>query len=774
MAIRVSGLISGLDTDSLVQELVSAYSTKKDKYVKAQTKLEWKMDAWKDLNKKVNSLYKKLGNLKLSTAYSKKTTTCSDTTKALVSASDKAINGTQSLKITQVAKTGYITGAKLDSSVSNSTKLSELGVTGDASIAVTTKSGTKNVALTADMTVADAVKALGNAGISANYDEANKRMFISAKDSGVENDFALTATDANGVAALQGLGIYVDKVSNTAAYQAWADYAGMTDDELATILDTIGTYQGDAATSGSIAELQQDSNNKRTENTNLLNKINYATSYRELQEALKGGTTRVDADGNPVLDADGNEIIDANLTADEQKELSNLLLSQNDLTDDEKARMDELKEKLDASDANWKKIEGYTATVKKFENYLLNDTLTPEERAELEGVRDDVHAAYESGNGAADIDAMVGKAETADDGTKTYTGWNGQIQANNDAITANNKEIADKKAYISKYTLLTDAVPAGEDVTTAERVSALRDKINFAVDQLNNPSAYSAAHQVNAQDAIIELNGVEYQSASNTITVNGLSITALQETNGEELSITTATDVQGMYDTIKDFLKEYNELIKEMDELYNADSAKGYEPLTDDEKEAMTDKEIEKWEDKIKGAILRRDDSLSSVMNLMTSAMSKSFKLSDGKSYSLATFGIKTQGYFAAEENEGSLYHIDGDADDEITSGNTDKLMAAIQKDPDSVVEFFQTLTGNFYDELRKKMGSSTQTHSIFTIYNDKTMQNEYDDYTDTIKKWEDKVSDMEEYYYDKFSAMETALSKLQSQQSALSGLLGS
>ena len=178
MAIRVSGLISGLDTDSLVQELVSAYSTKKDKYVKSQTKLEWKMDAWKDLNKKVNSLYKKLGNLKLSTAYNKKTTTCSDTTKATVSASSGAIDGTQSLKIVQVAKTGYITGAQLGSDVTSSTKLSELGVTGDASIAVTTKSGTKNITLTDDMTVNDVVTKLKDAGISASYDAANKRMFI--------------------------------------------------------------------------------------------------------------------------------------------------------------------------------------------------------------------------------------------------------------------------------------------------------------------------------------------------------------------------------------------------------------------------------------------------------------------------------------------------------------------------------------------------------------------------------------------------------------------
>lgn len=748
MAIRVSGLISGLDTDSLVQELVSAYSTKKDKYVKAQTKLEWKMDAWKDLNKKVNSLYKKLGNLKMSTAYNKKTTTCSDTTKATISATSGAIDGTQSLKINKVAKTGYITGAQLGSDVTSSTKLSELGVTGDASIAVTTKSGTKNITLTENMTVNDVVTKLKDAGISASYDATNKRMFISAKESGVENDFALTATDANGVAALQGLGIYVDKAANTDAYAAWAAYENTTDDELTTILETIQTYQGDASTAGSIAELQQDSANRKTENTNLLSKISYANSYLELRTALKAGVTRVDVDGTPIQDADGNEIVDPNLNETEQQELADLLTKQDDLTEDEKTRMNELKDQLGVSDADWKKIEGYASTVKKFE-------AEDDNAADKALVRD----AYDAG-GAADI-------QNATDG------WTAQMEANNNQITANTEAIAEKNAYIQKYELLTAAAPASDTTTTAERVAALRDKINFAVDQINNPAAYSNAVQVAAQDAEIELNGVTYTSASNNITVNGLTITALQETNGEEISITTSANVQGMYDTIKDFLKQYNELIKEMDVLYNADSAKGYEPLTDDEKEAMSDTEIEKWETKIKDSILRRDDTLSSVMNLMTRAMSKSFTLSNGKTYSLASFGIKTQGYLSAEENEGSVFHIDGDQDDELTSGNTDKLMKAIQEDPDSVQEFFQQLTGSFYDALNDKMGKSTSNHSIYTIYNDKTMQNEYDEYTETIKKWEEKVASMEEYYYNKFSAMETALSKLQSQTSALSGLLG-
>ena len=53
MPIRLSGLASGLDTEAIVGALVSAYSYKKDKYVKAQTKLSWKQDAWKSLNSKV-------------------------------------------------------------------------------------------------------------------------------------------------------------------------------------------------------------------------------------------------------------------------------------------------------------------------------------------------------------------------------------------------------------------------------------------------------------------------------------------------------------------------------------------------------------------------------------------------------------------------------------------------------------------------------------------------------------------------------------------------
>ena len=72
MAMRVSGINSGLDTDAIVQELVSAYSKKTEKYEKEQTKLSWKQEAWKSLNSKVYSFYTNTSKLKYSSAYAAK------------------------------------------------------------------------------------------------------------------------------------------------------------------------------------------------------------------------------------------------------------------------------------------------------------------------------------------------------------------------------------------------------------------------------------------------------------------------------------------------------------------------------------------------------------------------------------------------------------------------------------------------------------------------------------------------------------------------------
>ena len=124
------------------------------------------------------------------------------------------------------------------------------------------------------------------------------------------------------------------------------------------------------------------------------------------------------------------------------------------------------------------------------------------------------------------------------------------------------------------------------------------------------------------------------------------------------------------------------------------------------------------------------------------------------------------------QKNEHNAYHIDGDEDDANTSGKTDKLMAAIAEDPDKVIDFMMGLSKNLYQAVDAKMKSTTLSSS-YTIYNDKEMASEYSDYTSLISKWQDRLTQQEEYYYKKFAAMETALSKLNSQTSSLSGLFG-
>ena len=154
------------------------------------------------------------------------------------------------------------------------------------------------------------------------------------------------------------------------------------------------------------------------------------------------------------------------------------------------------------------------------------------------------------------------------------------------------------------------------------------------------------------------------------------------------------------------------------------------------------------------------------------SSMSQGITI-NGEDYSLSSFGIHTLGYLNAAENEQNSYHIDGDEDDENTSGNKDKLMAALVEDPDTVVEFMKQLSTNLYKAIDDQM-QATSLRTRFKIYNDKELDTQYKNYTKTIKEWESKVSDKEDYYYKKFSQMETALSKLQSQTSSISGLLGS
>ncbi len=543
--LRMTGMYSGMDTESIVSQLVKTKSTKVTNLKNEQKKLEWKQTAWQDLNSKIYNMYSKtLSNLRLTSAYSKKSTVSSDSTKATVVASEGAVNGTQTLKVNKLAKSGYLTGAKLDGKTSTTTgtdgkdvtkvvnwettdKLSEIdsNLTGKT-ISITTGSGTDakttDIEITADMTINDLVAKFKDAGVNASFDTTNQRFFINSTGTGSAKNFTLTSDDSTALASL----------------------------------------------------------------------------------GLDPNTTYTDINGSK------NSCV---------------------------------------------KIEG--------------------------------------------------------------------------------------------------------------------------------------------QDAEIVLNGATFVSDSNTFSINGLTINTLGVTD-EEISLVTSTDYDGIYNTIKDFLTEYNDLINEMDKLYNADSARKYDMLTNDEKDSMTDDEVEQWEDKIKSALLRKDNSLYNVMNTLTTTMmdgyyennlsdkqkknmsaseiSAWYKENGGKKHYLSDYGIGTLSYFEAQDNEHHAYHINGDADDEFTSTKEDKLKAAIAEDPEGTANFFATLCKTLYSKLDETMSESTEYSSIYKVYNDKQLKKDYKDYTKKISDAEDELNDYEDRWYNKFSKMEVALSKLQSQTSSISSMLGS
>ncbi|MGN0167812.1 MAG: flagellar filament capping protein FliD [Acetatifactor sp.] len=512
MAMRLSGLMSGMDTESIVQQLVEARSTKVETAKKEQTKLQWKQDVWKELNTKLKNLQSKyVGEMRFSSAYSKKTTKVSNDSAVSVITGEGAVNGVQELEVNQLAKTAYLTGDKVSkiegasgASLSALTKMSDLmtfekdadGKEISKSLKLTKNDGSEvDISLTSSTTISDVLTKLKEEGLNASFDANQQRFFISAKESGAEGNFTISS---------------------------------------------------------------------------------------DSEETLKA--------------------LGLNIPADDSDE--------------------------------------------------------------------------------------------------------------------------------------------------------------------------SGATYIKGQNAQITLNGALFESENNVFEINGLTFTALSETKGQSVTVTTQQDTDGIYDMIKGFLKEYNEVINQLDKLYNADSASDYEPLTDEEKESMSESEIEKYEQKIKDSLLRRDSSVNSISSALKETMMQGIEV-NGKTMYLTNFGIETLNYFSAADNERNAYHIDGDADDADTAGNTDKLKSMIATDPDTVISFFSKLSQNLYTAMSEQSKSVEGYRSFGSFYDDKKMKSDYDDYTSKIKDLEEKLADYEDRWYAKFADMETAMAKMQNNASAVTSLLG-
>lgn len=649
--VRMTGLVSGLDTESIVGQLSEAYQTKVDNIKKEQTKAEWKKEAWASLNTKIMDFYKgALSTFKSVSSYKAKAAT-GDLKGVKVTASNTAVNGTHRVQVKETAAAQMWTGKQINNktytatsytpAVDGTKKLSELRDDSgnyigsrlqDVAFKVSANGTTCDVKVNVgdDATIDDVVQnindQLKNTGLTVEFASGNFRLSNNTSTS-------VTETDADGNTINKMEGGYAVTISG--ASEETAAIFGIKAGDEGTTIQPASAAQNDSDVVNVIGGSQRFNITVETEST----KVTGSSKLTDLGIAV------------------GKEI----------------------------------------------KVNGQAITV--------GNTTTLDQLAN-QMAKMGIEANYDEGQGRFYLNAK---------NTGTANGFT--VEADDDTLAKLGLDLAD-----------------------------------------GDPA------KIEAKDAEIEYNGVKYTQATNSFNINGLTIDATEK--GDVQTFTVGTDAQGIYDKVKEFVKSYNDLIREMNTLYSAERLKDYEPLTDKEKSAMDEKDVEKWESTIKASLLRRDDTISSLLTSMRTTLSKAVQVTDAdgntKSFSLASFGINTSTY-----TEKGKLHIDGDKDDADFADFDDKLMKAIMNNPNAVEKTLSSLGAEIYDNLRKAMGSVEGMSSALTFYNDKYMDDEIADYKEKVSNMQDKMTAEEDKYYKQFSAMEAAMAKLQSQQTYISQLFG-
>ncbi|MCY8927894.1 flagellar hook-associated protein 2 [Bacillus subtilis] len=347
------------------------------------------------------------------------------------------------------------------------------------------------------------------------------------------------------------------------------------------------------------------------------------------------------------------------------------------------------------------------------------------------------------------IDNVISKLNSSDLGVSAFKDkiWNGT-------------EYVETIAFSSKATGAGGSIQAA-DSATADFMSG---QLGFSLDTDNKITAYKEG-----TNAKVTINGFEMEKLSNNFTVNGVTY-SIKNTTAATGPVTTSvsTDVDGIYNQIKEFVNKYNELVDSLNEKLKEEKYRDYAPLTSEQKEAMSDKEIELWEEKAKSGLLKNDTSISTGTNQMRTDFYTQVN-ADGKTYQLTEFGITTS----------SAYQMRGHL--EI---NEDKLKAKIQEDPQSVATLFTSGSNSsaYSDKgIMKRIGDTLKStvKSIEAKAGNSTMgTNDYsigknlNTISTDITKMQDRLTTIENRYYTKFSAMDSAIQKMNEQSSYLSQLL--
>ncbi|MEM1500543.1 flagellar hook-associated protein 2 [Bacillus velezensis] len=375
-----------------------------------------------------------------------------------------------------------------------------------------------------------------------------------------------------------------------------------------------------------------------------------------------------------------------------------------------------------------------------------------------------------------EVNVTIAATDTIDDVISKLNSSGLGVTALKEKIS-NGSDYVDTIAFTSNKTGEGFTLAAGDDATK----SFLKDQLGFAVDDATNELTANAE----GKNAKFTFNGLEMTKTSNNFTINGIKYTLNSVTDSNKtVTINSTTDTDGIFDNIKDFVDKYNTLIKSANEKVTESKYRDYKPLTDEQREAMTDKQIEQWEAKAKSGLLRSDSTLQNGLAEMRLDLYSTVTI-DGKKYQLADFGIETSSY----EDQGKFGKLvikdeaklkqkitenpslvaklfNADSTSTITDSSTGKTI----KNPEEqgIARRLKDTLNKMQTQISKQAGTESSVSSSFAI------GKSLNEIETNISNMKTKLDDIESRYYKKFSALDTALEKLNSQSSYLTSMLGS
>lgn len=282
--------------------------------------------------------------------------------------------------------------------------------------------------------------------------------------------------------------------------------------------------------------------------------------------------------------------------------------------------------------------------------------------------------------------------------------------------------------------------------------------------------SYGTDKFVAGKDAEVVVSGKTLSYSSNTFTMNGTTVTvnAVSEATDRPITVSVKSDPEDVVERLKSWIEDYNGLIATLNSAIYEGKAKDYAPLTDEQKAEMTDDQIKTWETEAKKGLLRNDQTLSKIIADLRNDM---YKKVEAAGISLFDVGITTKTY--------SYTDITQSGQLEITDEN--KLRDMLTKDPDKVRLLFTDPSDGLAARMNTIINAAANTSSIsrgslyrlagtesLTGDNSSVLGKQIDDIDKYVTTLKTRLQSEYTRYWKQFTALETAIQKMNAQSSWL------